>query len=71
MNSTMREKIKVIWGMHGLTVDEIYTKISNHPDFKFLLTSAGIWLLVRWMMALWIGFHAIYFVSRIFILVLH
>lgn len=56
--------------MRHLTLKECFAKISAHPDLKFLLTAAGIWFCVKWILGLWIAGHVIYFVIRIFNLVL-
>ncbi len=66
MNESNKNRLKDLWDLRHLTVNEFLSKIASHPDLKFLLTSVGIWFLVRWLIGLWIGGHVIYFVCRIF-----
>lgn len=70
MNTNDKGTLKALWDMRHLTVDECLKKLSTHPDLKFLLTAVGGWFLLRWLMGLWIGVHVLYFVFRIFNLVL-
>ncbi len=66
MKQEEKGTLKTLWEMRQLTIEECLIKISNHPDLKFLLTTAGIWFLLRWIIGIWIGGHVIYFVYRIF-----
>jgi len=70
MNQDDKGKLKTLWDMRHLTVDEFVSKISVHPDLKFLLTTVGAWFLLRCVIGIWIGAHVIYFVYRIFNIVL-
>jgi hypothetical protein len=70
MNQNDRGTLKKLWDMRNLSVDEFLQKISIHPDLKFLLTTVGAWFLLRWIIGIWIGAHVIYFIYRIFNLVL-
>lgn len=70
MNQDDKATFKTLWDMRHLTVDEFLKKISAHPDLKFLLTSVGVWFVLRYVIGLWIGAHVLYFVYRIFNLVL-
>ena len=65
-----KETFKLLWEMRHLTVDEFFSKIAVHPDLKFLLTTVGAWFLLRCVIGIWIGAHVIYFICRIFSLVL-
>ena len=69
MNQENQNKIKLLWEMRHLTVDECLKKIANTPGLKFLLTSVGLWFLVKCLLRLWVGAHVIYIVYRIFNLV--
>lgn len=62
--------LKKLWDLRNLSVNESIEVIAKHPNLQFLLTTAGLWFLVRWLIALWIGGHVLYFVYRIFNLVL-
>ncbi|RDI41125.1 hypothetical protein AQULUS_24140 (plasmid) [Aquicella lusitana] len=62
--------LKTIWEMRHLTVEECLSTISNNSDLKFLVTTVGIWFLLRWFIGIWIGAHLIYFFYRLFILVM-
>lgn len=66
-----KSKLSDLWEMRNLSVDEVIKKISQNHDLKFLLTAAGIWLMARWLIGLWIAGHVVYFVYRIFTMVLH
>lgn len=70
MEHNNKGTLQKIWNMRHLTVDECLNKISGEPDLKFLLTTVGAWFLLRWIIGVWIGAHAIYFVYRMFNLVL-
>lgn len=63
-------KVKTLWNMRNLTVDEFLELLSKHPDLKFLLTTVGAWFLLRSVIGIWIGVHVLYFVYRIFNLVI-
>jgi hypothetical protein len=65
-----KELLKILWDLRHLTLKECLEKISTDPDLKFLLTATSIWLLVKWILGLWIAVHVIYFVTRVFNLVL-
>jgi len=70
MNQKDKGTLKVLWEMRHLSVDEALTKIAAHPDLKFLLTTVGAWFLLRLVVGVWIGAHVIYYLYRIFHLVL-
>jgi hypothetical protein len=70
MNQNDKGTLKALWEMRHLTVDECLAKVSTHPDLKFLLTTMGAWFLLKLIMSVWIGAHVIYYVYRIFNLVL-
>lgn len=70
MNKNIKEKLNRLWEMRNVTVEEFLEILSKNSDLKFLLTTVGMWFLLRWVIGLWIGVHAIYFVYRIFNLVL-
>lgn len=62
--------LKALWEMRNLSVKECINKISNNSDLKFLLSAVGIWFFVRLLLTIWIVSHVIYFVGRIFNMVL-
>jgi hypothetical protein len=70
MNQKDKGTLKALWGMRHLSVDECLAKITAHPDLQFLLTTVGIWFLLRLVVGVWIGAHVLYFIYRIFHLVL-
>lgn len=70
MSELEKNKLSMLWEMRNLTINQAKQKISENADLKFLLTTAGIWFLLQWIIGLWIGVHVIYFVIRIFNLVL-
>lgn len=71
MNQDDKKILKELWEMRNSSVDECLAKISTHPDLKFLLSAVGAWFLLRCLLFVWIGAHVIYFVWRIFNLVLN
>lgn len=71
MDQNDKSKLQKLWNMRNITVNEFIELVANHPNFKFLLTTAGAWFLFRWVIGIWIGGHALYFVYRIFNLVLN
>jgi hypothetical protein len=71
MNTNDKGTLKTLWDMRHLTVDEFLKKLSANPELKLLLTVVGGWFVLRWVIGLWIGVHVIYFIYRIFNLVLN
>ena len=70
MNKFNRNNLKDIWNMRDLTVRDFFAELSKHPDLKFLITAAGFWWLTRFIVAITIGANVIYYVFRIFRLVI-
>lgn len=70
MSELEKNKLLILWEMRKLTANEALDKISKNKDLKFLLTTAGIWFLLRLSIGIWIGVHVIYFLYRIFNVVL-
>lgn len=70
MNQDKKEIFGKIWEMRRLTVREFLSNITDHPDLGFLLTTAGIWFVLRLVIGIWIATHVIYFVCRVFNLVM-
>lgn len=62
--------IDIIKAIKGLTVAEAIEKIRESPDLKFLLTTAGIWLVVRYLLIGVFLINFIYLFSRIVTMVL-
>lgn len=52
-------RLNELWGMRNLTVDECIAAIAKHPGLKFLLTSVGIWYLLRWLIGVSVSIHLI------------
>jgi hypothetical protein len=70
MENDNRINLSNIWEMRNLTVKDFFEKLSKNPEMKFLITTAGIWWLTRMLVAVTIGANVIYYVFRIFNLVL-
>lgn len=70
MAKLKRKQIGDLWEMRNLSVKDFFEIVSNHPDLKFLLTAAGIWWLIRFALAITIAGNVIYYVIRIFNLIL-
>jgi hypothetical protein len=70
MNQSNKPKVRLIWEMRNLSVNELIDKVSKHTDLKYFLTVAGILFLLRWLLVLWIGAHVMYLVYRIFNMVI-
>ncbi|MHB1948318.1 MAG: hypothetical protein ACYCQI_09420 [Gammaproteobacteria bacterium] len=70
MKKINRNQLNEMWDMRNLTVKEFFENLSKHPDLKFLLTAAGIWWLTKFALAITIAGNVIYYVIRIFNLVL-
>ena len=70
MKQNSKETFKALWEMRQLTVDECLKKISTDSALKFLVTAAGAWFLFRQLIGMWIGAHLLYFIYRVFHLVL-
>jgi hypothetical protein len=68
MKKINRDHFNEMWEMRHLTVKEFFSNLSKHPDLKFLLTSAGIWQLIRFALNLILLGNIIYCTVRIFIL---
>ena len=66
MNKFTKDDLKELVQMKGLTVKEFIEKVKNHPRLSFLITTAGIWLLIQMVLGLWIAAHVVYIVHRIF-----
>jgi hypothetical protein len=71
MNCNDKRTLKKWWSMRNLSVEECFKKISESPQLKFLLSAAGVWLLFRIFIGLWLGVQVTYFIYRIFNLVLY
>lgn len=69
MKKVNRDHLKEMWGMKNFTVKEFFQNLAKHPELKFLLTAAGIWWLTKFSLAITIGINVIYYVYRIFNLV--
>jgi len=70
MTKLKRKQISNLWDMRNLSLKEFFENISKHPDLKFLLTAAGLWWLIKLALAVTIAGNVIYYVIRIFNLVL-
>ena len=70
MSKLKRKEMSNLWEMRNLSLKEFFENVSNHPDLKFLLTAAGIWWLIRFALVITIAGNVIYYVIRIFNLVL-
>ena len=65
-----KEDMKELMAMKDLTVREFIEKINVHPKLKFLLTTAGIWILIQSTLSIVIVINILYVAGRIFHLVL-
>ena len=70
MKKINRDNLSDIWRMRHLTVEDFLSEISKHPDLKFLLTAVGALWIMSTVVALTIGANVIYYLCRIFRLVL-
>lgn len=70
MNQNQKDIVKKLWKMKNLTVEKFLLEITDHPDLKFLVTKAGVLLLLRLVIGILIGTHLIYFFCRMFNLVM-
>ena len=61
--------LKELVTMKDLTVRQFIVKVKRHPRLNFLLTTAGVWLLVRMAFFVLITANVIYALTRIFSLV--
>jgi len=59
-----------LWEMRHRSVNECLEAIRQQPDLQFLLTSAGIWFFIRFLIGITITVNVLYFVYRVFQLVL-
>lgn len=71
MKKLKKESLQEIWNMKNMSVKECMLHISSHPDLKFLLTSAGVFWLIRMSLTITILGNVIYYAIRIFNLVLN
>lgn len=62
--------MKELLAMKNLTVGEFINQLKNHPTLHFLLTTAGVWLLVQIVFSLFVAVNVLYAVGRVFRLVL-
>jgi len=65
-----RDNLSDIWKMRNLTVGGFLSEISKHPELKFLITAVGAAWIMSAVIAFTIGANVIYYVCRIFRLVL-
>lgn len=65
-----KEDIKELMTMKQLTVREFIKKLKSHPRLNFLLTTAGIWILIQAVFSVVITINVLYVVGRIFNMVL-
>ncbi len=70
MKKISRSNLSDIWGMRNFTVKEFLEVLSKHPDLKFLLTAVGFWWVISAIVAITIGANVIYYLFRVFKLVL-
>jgi len=70
MNQNDKGTLKQLWERRNMSVEDFFKSIVAHPDLKFLLTTVGVWYVLRCIVGIWIGAHVIYFVCRIFNVVL-
>jgi hypothetical protein len=70
MQKLNRNTFDEIWKMRHLTVREFLSELSKHPELTFLLKIVGMWWLIGAILTVTIGMNVIYFVCRIFSLVL-
>jgi hypothetical protein len=70
MRKITRNNLSDIWNMRNLSVKNVLTEISKHPDLKFFITAAGFWWFTCSVVAITISANVIYYVFRIFRLVL-
>lgn len=75
MNDAKRNKInfnnlKDLWELRNLTVQDFLNALSKNSDLKFLVTIAGLWWAMNTIFVFVVGANVIYYVSRIFKLVL-
>ncbi len=59
-----------IWEMRNFTVKEFFDVLSKHPELKFLLTAVGFWWIISAIVVITIGANVIYYLCRVFNLVL-
>ncbi len=64
------DNLSDIWKMRHLTVGDFLSEISQHPDLKFLITAVGALWVMSTVVAITLGANVIYYVCRIFRLVL-
>lgn len=70
MKKINRNHVNEMWKMKNLTVKELFSNLSKHPDLKFLLTAAGIWWLTKLLLFITLAGNVVYYIIRIFNLVL-
>lgn len=70
MEKITRDNLREMWKFRNLTVKDFLSEISKHPDLKFLLTAVGAWWIMSTVVALTIAGNVIYYLFRIFNLVL-
>lgn len=70
MKKINRDNLSDIWKMRHLTVEDFLSEISKNPDLKFLLTAVGALWIMSTVVALTIGANVIYYLCRVFRLVL-
>lgn len=70
MNEDKNEVVKDLWEMRHLSVEEFIKNLSNHPDLKFLITTAGVWFVAKMFFCMLLLGNLIYFVYQVFSIVL-
>tara|TARA_R110000868_G_scaffold277858_5_gene537650 strand:+ start:499 stop:714 length:216 start_codon:yes stop_codon:yes gene_type:complete len=71
MNNISKDEVKELIGMKELTVKDFIKRIEQHPTLNGLLTTAGVWLMLRTLLFIMILANVIYVVYRIFNMVLN
>lgn len=70
MGKISKKSLKDLWGMRHLTIKDFINRLSAYPDLKFFLTAVGIWWFARTVITVTIGLNVIYYICRLFNLVL-
>lgn len=69
MRTNNRSILSDLWKMRQLSISECLSEIENNSDLKFLLTVAGCWWVLRLVFTLTVTANIIYYLCRLFKLV--
>lgn len=65
-----RNNVTEMWNMRNMSVRDFIEGIKKHPDLKFFISVVGFWWLMRTAFVITIVANVIYYLLRIFDLVL-